>query len=242
MGAGNAWMWPYMWDGCSLLHYLCVYHCGAPSVLCGIEKITVPLIWLPEMGPSIVDLLLLQSSLVRFGSKEIYTPLNGIRFTLSPVLLLSLLIYRALEVEEGCAVFMPHWGWKVTKGLVLPIRRKLSDEMSSDSFVELRKCPHVPDSTLAANGKYSSVLGTTKKDKILCFGWDTKLHILKFDLSLRNRYLKTCLSCVLQLMVQKLAAFWKTVFLFLCSYKIKIITWKQQNNHLFFPAAKKLWV
>lgn len=48
---------------------------------------------------------------------------------------------------------------------IFSIRRKLSVKMSSDSFVELRKYHHVPDSTLTASGKYISVLGTRKKTK-----------------------------------------------------------------------------
>lgn len=68
-----------------------MYHCAASSVLCGIEKNAALLIWLPEMGLSIVDLLLMESSLVIFGSKEMYAHLNGINFPLSPALLLSLL-------------------------------------------------------------------------------------------------------------------------------------------------------
>lgn len=50
-----------------------------------------------------------------------------------------------------------------------------------------------------------------KEDKMLCFGRDTKCRILKFDLSLRSIYLKSRPSRVLQLVVQKPAAFWKTV-------------------------------
>lgn len=60
-------------------------------------------------------------------------------------------MYKALEVEEGCAGSMLSWGSKETKWLVLPIMRKISAEMSSDSSMELRKCRHVPDSIRAAN-------------------------------------------------------------------------------------------
>lgn len=62
-------------------------------------------------------------------------------------------------------------GVHVQLRLVLPIRRKLNVEINSDSLVELRKYPHVPDSTVAANGNTSLCWELQiKKDKILCFG------------------------------------------------------------------------